>query len=252
MRELIHYFSRYQVKHEALQERFVATADDWLLVHENLIIEVKETAKKLEKYNQNVDTITGAIISTVASAIILGFILLSSMLSTLLIAIGVGTVLGLQYVVAANITRASNVGNCKGLKEVQKQLDEDDLHFEVMQQMAEDIQLPIKKLRTNIQVAAQIDNVNMIIAKLATSTPFKAAIQVGGVISTSAVGLGFIGVALGLIIVLILINSANTIQCVYSLSNAKANRKAIQQLNKLVVDLQGEKENIRKKGNKFN
>lgn len=247
MRELIHYFSRYQVKHEALQERFVATADDWLLVHENLIIEVKETATKLEKYNHNVDTITGSIIFTVASAIIFGFILVSSMLSTLLITIGVWTVLGLQYVVAANITRASNVGNRKELKEVQKQLDEDDLHFEVMQQMAEDIQLPIKKLRTNIQVAARIGNVNMIIAKLATSNPFKTAIQVG--ISTGAVGFGFIGVTLGLIIVLILIILAHLIQCGYSVANAKANKKAIQQLNKLVVDLQEQMENIRKKRN---
>lgn len=137
-----------------MQERFVATADDWLLVHENLIIEVKETATKLEKYNHNVDNITGSIISTVASAIIFGFILLSSMLSTLLIAIGVGTVLSLlQYVASTNITRASNVGNHEKLKEVQKQLDADDLLFEVIQQMAEDIQLPIKKLRTNIQVA---------------------------------------------------------------------------------------------------
>lgn len=87
----------------------------------------------------------------------------------------------------------------------------------------------------------------MIIAKLATSTPLEAAIRVGGVISIGAVG--FIGVALGLIIVLILINSANLIQCAYSLANAKANKKAIQQLNKLVIDLQEQMENIRKKGN---
>ena len=242
-------FFRYQVKHQALQERFTATFNDWLQVRENLIIEVKETATKLEKYNDNARN-TSSITSNVARAIILGFILLFSMFSKPLIGIGVGIALSLlQYVVVASIIRASNVGNHEKLK-VQKKLDADDLQFEVIQQMAEDIQLSIKKIRTNIQVDA-LDNVNMIIAKLATSTPLAETIKVVVVVGIGAVGIGSIGAGLGLSIVLILINLANIIQVNYNSKNSLANLEAIKQLNKLAIELQEEKENTRKEANKM-
>ena len=141
------------------------------------------------------------------------------------------------------------------IKDIQKQLDDDNLQVEVIQQMAKDIQEAIETTQANIQVgsavtigiqvvtgAARIGNVGMKATEIAASGTLQlgaAALRAGG-----SAAKGVARVALGLNIVMIPIDLAEIIRSGYRLRNGSLT-EAVEKLNTLAVQLQEQMESLK-------
>ena len=253
------FCSRYKVTHEALQKRFIATVRHWLQVRKTTIRKVRETAENLEKYHQsvNISRIVGSTVSAVGSgAVIAGFALapftLGGSLSVSLLGLGASALGGATTAGASIVDTFIEKSN---IKDIQKQLDDDNLQVEVIEQMAKDIQEAIETTQASIQVgsavaigiqvvtgAARIGNVGMKATEIAASGTLQlgaAALRAGG-----SVAKGVAGVALSLNIVMIPIDLAEIIRSGYRLRNGSLT-EAVEKLNTLAVQLQEQMESLK-------
>ena len=191
-----------------------------------------------------------------SGAVIAGFALapftLGGSLSVSVLGLG-ASVLGGATAAGASIV--DTLIEKSNIKDIQKQLDDDNLQVEVIQQMAKDIQEAIETTQANIQVgsavtigiqvvtgAARIGNVGMKATEIAASGTLKlgaAALRAGG-----SVAKGVAGVALGLNIVMIPIDLAEIMQSGYRLRNGSLT-EAVKKLNTLAVQLQEQMESLK-------
>ena len=176
---MIHYyFSRYQVDHEAsedsqqqqelqryqaLQERLAETVHHWLLVREKTIREVTKTATELENHHNVMSRIISFVVFKFISIFGPVIIIVSLLIPFRhIVSFVMGSIVSiLQQAILLGPSIVDKI--IKNEKEIRKQLDEDSLQIEVIQQMAKDIQVA----NTNMQVD--------------TAAPVIAAIQVGNI-----------------------------------------------------------------------